>query len=64
MLEDQITELPDQAASFGWAQSRPWPALKGPAGRLDGTVNIFLVALRRLRNHLAVAGFSTGNVLP
>src|SRR6187431_139182 len=63
MLKDQVTELPDQAASFGWAQSWPGPALKGPAGCLDGTVNIFLVALRHLRDHLAGGGILDGKCL-
>src|SRR6516225_5095477 len=53
MLTNQVAKLPDQTASFRWSQPWPRPALKCPAGRFDGTVNIFLIALRHLRNHLS-----------
>src|SRR6187549_563086 len=63
MLKNQITEPPDQPASFGGAQPRPGPALKRSAGRLDGTVDIPLIALRRLGNHLASGGILDGKGL-
>src|SRR4029078_10618011 len=63
MLKDQIAELPDQTASFGRTQPWPGPALKRPAGCPDGTVNIFLVAFPRLRNHLAGGGSLDGKCL-
>ena len=52
VLVDEITQLPDQATALRRGHVRPRPALKGPAGGLNGTVDIFLVALRRMGDHL------------
>jgi hypothetical protein len=45
VLEDEVTDLPDEPASVGLGHAAPWTVFEGLAGRAHGPVDVFGIPL-------------------